>query len=54
MPEADLILKLNMGIQSLEGVPRLVKAIKVLYSKRGVILMLLSERSNTEELITRY
>ena len=54
MPEADLMLELNTGIQSLEGVPRSVKVIKVSYSKRGAISVLLSERSNAEELITRH
>ena len=54
MPEANLILELNMGIRSLEGVPRSVKVIKMLYFKRGAISVLLSERSNAEELITRY
>ena len=34
--------------------PRSVKAIKVLYFKRGVISVLLSKRSNTKELITRH
>ena len=54
MPEADLILELNTGIRSLEGVPRSVKTIKVSYSERGAISVLLSERSNAEELITRH
>ena len=54
MPVADLMLELNTGIRSLEGVPRSVKAIKVSYSERGAISVLLSERSNAEELITRH
>ena len=54
MSEINLMLELNTGIRSLEGVPRSVKAIKVSYSERGVISVLLSERSNAEELITRH
>ena len=54
MPEADLMLELNTGIQSLEGVPRSVKAIKISYSERGAISVLLSKRSNTKKLITRH
>ena len=48
------MLELNTGIQSLEGIPRSIKAIKILYSKRRAISVLLSKRSNAEELITRH
>ena len=54
MPEADLMLELNTGIRSLEGVPRSVKAIKVLYFKKGAISVFLSKRSNTKKLITKH
>ena len=54
MPEADLMLELNTGIRNLEGVPRQVKAIKVSYSEKGVISVLLSERLNAEELVARH
>ena len=54
IPEVNLILELNTRIRSLKGIPRSVKAIKVSYSERGAISVLLSKRSNTEELITRH
>ena len=54
MPEEDLILELNIEIRRLEGVPKSVKAIKVLYSGKGAIFVFLSDKSDANELVNKY
>ena len=54
MPEEDLMLELNTEIRRLEGVLQSVKAIKVLYSEKGAISVLLSDRSDVNKLLIRY
>ena len=54
MPEEDLILELNIKIRRLKGVPKSVKAIKILYLEKGVISVLLSDKSDVNELINKY
>ena len=54
MPEEDLILELNIEIKRLEGVPKSVKTIKVLYLKKGAISVFLSDKSDANELINKY
>ena len=54
MPEEDLMLELNTEIRRLEGVPQSVKAIKVSYSEKGAISVLLSDRSDVNELLIRH
>ena len=54
MPKKDLILKLNIEIRRLKNVPKSVKAIKVLYLKKKVIFVFLSDKSDVNELVNRY
>ena len=54
MPEKDLILELNIEIRRLKGVPKSVKAIKVSYLGKGTISVLLSDKSNANELVNKY
>ena len=54
MPEEDLILELNIEIRRLKGVPKSVKAIKVLYLKKGTISVFLSDKSDVNELVNKY
>ena len=52
--EKDLILELNIEIRRLEGVPKSVKAIKILYLKKGAISVFLSDKSDVNELMNKY
>ena len=54
MPEEDLILELNIEIKRLKGVPKSVKTIKILYLEKGAIYVLLSDKSNANELVNKY
>ena len=54
MPEEDLILELNIEIKRLKGVPKSVKTIKILYSGKGAISVLLSDKSDVNELMNKY
>ena len=54
MPKEDLMLELNTEIRRLEGVPKSIKAIKVSYSGRGAISVLLSDKSDANELVNGY
>ena len=54
MPEKDLILELNIEIRRLEGVPKSVKTIKILYSGKEAISVLLSDKSDVNELVNKY
>ena len=54
MSEEDLILKLNIEIRRLEGVPKSVKAIKILYLGKKAISVFLSDKSGANELVNKY
>ena len=54
MSEKDLILELNIKIRRLEGVPKSVKTIKILYLKKGAISVFLSNKSDANELVNKY
>ena len=54
MPEENLILELNIEIRRLKGVPKSVKAIKILYLGKGTIFVFLSNKSDANELINKY
>ena len=54
MPEEDLILELNIEIRRLKDVPKSVKTIKVLYLERETISVLLSDKSDVNELVNKY
>ena len=54
MPEKNLILELNIEIRRLEGVPKSVKTIKVLYLRKETISVLLSDKSDVNELVNKY
>ena len=54
MPEKDLILELNIEIRRLKNVPKSVKTIKILYSGKGAIFVLLSDNLDANELVNRY
>ena len=54
MSEEDLILELNIEIRRLKGVPKSVKAIKVLYSGKEAISVFLSDKSDVNELVNKY
>ena len=54
MPEKDLILELNIEIRRLKDVPKSVKTIKILYSGKGAIFVLLSNKSDANELVNKY
>ena len=54
MPEENLILKLNIEIRRLEGVPKSVKTIKILYSKKRAISVFLSDKLDANELVNKY
>ena len=54
MPEEDLILELNIKIRRLEGVPKSVKTIKILYLEREAISVFLSDKSDVNELVNKY
>ena len=48
------MLELNTEIRRLEGVPQSVKAIKLSDSEKGAISVLLSDRSDANELLIRH
>ena len=52
--EEDLILKLNTKIRRLEEMPQSIKTIKILYSKKGTISVLLLNRSDVNKLLIKY
>ena len=54
MPEKDLILELNTEIRRLENMPKSVKTIKVSYLKKETIFVLLSNKSDVNELVNKY
>ena len=54
MPEADLMLKLNIEIRRIEGIPQTVKTIKISYSGEKSISILLSDKSDVNELLNGY
>ena len=54
IPEKDLILELNIEIRRLEGVPKSVKTIKILYSGKKTISVFLSDKSDVNELVNKY
>ena len=54
MPEEDLMLELNIEIRRLESVPKSVKTIKILYLGKGAISVLLSDKSDANELVNKY
>ena len=54
MPKEDLILELNIEIRRLEGVPKSVKTIKMLYLGKGAISVLLSDKLDVNELVNKY
>ena len=54
MSEKDLILELNIEIRRLKGVPKSVKAIKILYLGKGAISVFLSDKSDVNELVNKY
>ena len=54
MPEKDLILELNIEIRRLKGVPKSVKTIKISYSRKKAISVLLSDKSDANELVNKY
>ena len=54
IPKKDLILELNIEIRRLEGVPKSVKTIKILYLGKGAISVFLSDKSDVNELMNKY
>ena len=54
MSKEDLMLKLNIKIRRLEGVPKSVKAIKMLYLEKGAIFVFLSNKLDANELVNKY
>ena len=52
--KTDLILKLNTKIRRIEGVPQTIKTIKISYSRKRSISILLSDKSNANELLNGY
>ena len=54
MPEKDLILELNIEIRRLKGVPKSIKAIKILYLKKKAISVFLSDKLDVNELVNKY
>ena len=54
MPKKDLILELNIEIRRLKGVPKSVKAIKILYLEKKAIFVFLSNKSDVNELMNKY
>ena len=54
MPEIDLILELNIEIRRIEGVPQTMKTIKISYSEKRSISVLLSNKSDVNELLNEY
>ena len=54
IPEKDLILELNTEIRRLKGVPKSVKTIKILYLRKRTISVLLSDKSDANELVNKY
>ena len=54
MLKKDFILKLNIKFRCLKNVLNLVKMIKVLYLKRGVILVFFINKSDVDKLINKY
>ena len=54
IPEEDLILELNIEIRRLEGVPKYVKTIKILYLEKKAIFVFLSDKSDVNELVNKY
>ena len=54
IPEENLILELNIEIRRLEGMPKSVKTIKILYLGKKAISVFLSDKSDVNELINKY
>ena len=54
MPEKDLILELNIEIRRLEGMPKSIKTIKILYLGKETISVFLSDKSDANELVNKY
>ena len=54
MPKKNLILELNIEIRRLEGVPKSVKTIKILYLGKETISVLLSNKLDANELVNKY
>ena len=52
--EKDLILELNIEIRRLKSIPKSVKTIKILYLGKEAISVLLSDKSDVNELINKY
>ena len=48
------MLKLNTKIRRIERIPQTVKAIKISYSGKGSISVLLSDKSDVNELLNGY
>ena len=54
MPKKDLILKLNIEIRRLKSVSKSVKTIKMSYLGKKAISVLLSDKSDVNELVNKY
>ena len=54
MSEKDLILKLNIKIRRLKGMPKSIKTIKILYLEKKAISILLSDKLDVNELVNKY
>ena len=54
MSKKDLILELNIKIRRLEGVPKSVKTIKILYLEKKTISVFLSDKLDANELVNKY
>ena len=48
------MLKLNIEIRRIEGIPQTMKTIKISYSGKGSISVLLSDKSDVNELLNGY
>ena len=48
------MLKLNIEIRRIEGVPQTIKTIKISYSEKGSISIFLSDKSDVNELLNGY
>ena len=51
MPKENLILELNIEIKRLKDIPKSIKTIKMSYSEKKGISVLLSDKSDANELI---
>ena len=54
IPKNYLILKLNIKIRRLKSIPKSVKAIKISYLEKEAISVLLSNKSDVNELVNEY